>query len=528
MGLFVTEDGHFQGWLAAFLCCCAAVTEDESPIEKDRERERSRRMSPYKLRTDYSSFNLTDQPAASTRTGLCNEQPLPLTALPSIPTAVPEPAFKGDEPVDVVVDEPRHTATVHERPPSLKPLDLGESSLLGHRSQHGRQKSSSGHSKRPSIGAPHAFRRLDHTEAQRQSLVPLRLGPVVLRGSPGPNDNSPTLRRSPNVVSRERSDSTQALLPDAAKSETSRTQRDTPFQRCQRRGSAMLATQQQDTPSESDRTSASLDERPSARPPVSTRSSSSSLRQSAVEASASSTLSKASSERIRLKRKRSLPSARKPYGESGELELDKEIMELNTIVEERRAETARDNSPGQHIPAVAPSMQVRARSETLDAIGSAFSRPATARDPRRTMSPFDTITDTPIRRTTSGAARASSRVSGWLSGVFPSASSGHLPGGDPFYKCQPQPLPLQLRRAHSSASLCTSVTEMDSPSLTVASSPTSKGHSRNQTNESRMTPLSPLPTVYGGHGEIDMKRERDVDDHWPIVMTPTSQVGLAL
>ena len=228
----------------------------------------------------------------------------------------PNRLLKAMSPLMRLSMSPATLPTVPERPPSLKPLDLGESSLLGRRSQHGRQKSSSGHSKRPSIGAPHAFRRLDHTEAQRQSLVPLRLGPVVLRGSPGPTDNSPTLRRSPNVVSRERSNSTQALLPDAAKPETSRTQRDTPFQRCQRRGSAMMATQQQDTPSESDRTSASLDERPSVRPPVSTRSSSSSLRQSAVEASASSTPSKASSERIRLKRKRSLPSARKPFGES--------------------------------------------------------------------------------------------------------------------------------------------------------------------------------------------------------------------
>lgn len=40
MGLFLTEDGHFQGWLAAFLCCCAAVSDDESPYEKERSRRK--------------------------------------------------------------------------------------------------------------------------------------------------------------------------------------------------------------------------------------------------------------------------------------------------------------------------------------------------------------------------------------------------------------------------------------------------------------------------------------------------------
>lgn len=44
MGLFLTEDGRFQGWLAAFLCCCAAVAEDESPYEKDRSRRKLRNI----------------------------------------------------------------------------------------------------------------------------------------------------------------------------------------------------------------------------------------------------------------------------------------------------------------------------------------------------------------------------------------------------------------------------------------------------------------------------------------------------
>ena len=40
MGLFVAENGHYQGWLAAFLCCCAALNDDEYPIEKDGSRRK--------------------------------------------------------------------------------------------------------------------------------------------------------------------------------------------------------------------------------------------------------------------------------------------------------------------------------------------------------------------------------------------------------------------------------------------------------------------------------------------------------
>jgi hypothetical protein len=40
MGLFVTSEGHYQGWLAALLCCCAAVTEDEDPVERAKDKLR--------------------------------------------------------------------------------------------------------------------------------------------------------------------------------------------------------------------------------------------------------------------------------------------------------------------------------------------------------------------------------------------------------------------------------------------------------------------------------------------------------
>ncbi|KAF2435898.1 hypothetical protein EJ08DRAFT_294030 [Tothia fuscella] len=61
--------------------------------------------------------------------------------------------------------------------------------------------------------------------------------------------------------------------------------------------------------------------------------------------------------------------------------VDDAIRELNTIVEEKRVKAltvARNDmdsiptSPTTHVPAIAPRMQVRARSETLSSIGSAF------------------------------------------------------------------------------------------------------------------------------------------------------------
>jgi hypothetical protein len=72
------------------------------------------------------------------------------------------------------------------------------------------------------------------------------------------------------------------------------------------------------------------------------------------------------------------------------VEIDEAIRELNTIVEERRYSALQKSipssqsqsyapvgstSPVRHIPAIAPSMVVRARSQTLSDIGSAFTTP---------------------------------------------------------------------------------------------------------------------------------------------------------
>ena len=133
--------------------------------------------------------------------------------------------FRGDEPVDVFADEHRHRPSdAPDRPPSLKPLDLGETTLLPRWSWNARQKQS--HVTRPSISAPYQFRRLDNTDAQSQSLVPLRLGPVILRESPvPPESNSPTTVRPSNANHRERSDSREDLLSQTERRQSYRMNR---------------------------------------------------------------------------------------------------------------------------------------------------------------------------------------------------------------------------------------------------------------------------------------------------------------
>jgi len=76
-------------------------------------------------------------------------------------------------------------------------------------------------------------------------------------------------------------------------------------------------------------------------------------------------------------------------------EVDDAIRELNTIVEERRANAYHSRaqtpalinrpppSPSHHVPYIAPSMRMRVRSETLSDIGSAFSAPL----PRKALGP---------------------------------------------------------------------------------------------------------------------------------------------
>ncbi|PVI01922.1 hypothetical protein DM02DRAFT_332781 [Periconia macrospinosa] len=98
-------------------------------------------------------------------------------------------------------------------------------------------------------------------------------------------------------------------------------------------------------------------------------------------------------------------------------EVDAAIRELNTIVEERRADAYRsanygsrfDNlpppSPSSHVPAIAPSLRMKVRSETLSDIGSAFSAPLVAKPlptPPKPSSASKSLRLEPPKRTFSG------------------------------------------------------------------------------------------------------------------------------
>ncbi|KAF2719328.1 hypothetical protein K431DRAFT_114619 [Polychaeton citri CBS 116435] len=496
MGLFVSEDGQYQGWLAALLCCCAAVNEDEAPIERGRSRP-------------------------STRQGneVCTSQPLPLATLPPYtqhgsPISLPE--WKDDKVMaDDDTQRPKTPSPVRHHP--SKPSLLARKELSDRRSSHSRERKSA-HGSRPSTSASSGFRRLESAEAKRSSLVPLKLGPVKL--SPAVEaSGTPGSASSPRVGWRnQRSESTKELLGDPP-----RLAKESPFQRCQRRSSSVPAVRSYDSTGLI-AMPASFDNKAqfAQRPPPLRQTSSDSIHHQAQQGKESSVKPRPSSDSTRVKQKQSNQSLRRNLPANAETEVDREILELNTIIEERRADKSRHKKFENHIPAVAPSMQVRARSETLNSIGSAFSRPATARQqPARIWTDFDPPAN--VSRKPSfkrSPSQTSSRVSGWLSGLMGSTPT-QSPTQEPFYKCRP-PAGVVPSAAHSRTSLCSSLTDIDSPSLTVATTPTTKGHNRSVTADSRTTPSSPATTY--GQSDIDKRKERE---NWPNASSATDQVGIA-
>ena len=174
-------------------------------------------------------------------------------------------------------------------------------------------------------------------------------------------------------------------------------------------------------------------------------------------------------------------SVRKPRAD-----VDEAIRELNTIVEERRAEAYRATnqspafirrpppSPSHHVPAIAPSLRMHVRSETLSDIGSAFSAPLASK-PLPTPPPPPTaissrgtkLSLTPPERSLTGGPLTSNpitpptptvptpttpigRFGAWLKRSLPStptSASFFRPSspqqqqpctpGTPFYQCTP-------------------------------------------------------------------------------------------
>jgi hypothetical protein len=309
----------------------------------------------------------------------------------------------------------------------------------------------------------------------RQALVPISLGPVILSDAPEVVPNQPfpaTVWEDPKTKRQhQRSESTQELLSNAAR-QPYLENRETPFQRCGRQSTETLAMR------------SAVYENLAQKATASTPSLSSPFGYHARDTSNSSsllTLNERPRTGARLQRKRSNQS-KSSFGNSGDSDVEKEVLELNTIVEERRAESNKVRHIDNHyVPAVAPSMQVGARSETLNDIGSALSRPLTV---------HHLNSDEPAQELDSKQLRPkSSRVSGWLSDVTTSSTTTLKPSDSdssaeqPFYKCGTD----TPRDRNLSAS--SSGTALDSVLYTLESSPTtSKRYSRSL----MITPLTPV------------------------------------
>lgn len=353
--------------------------------------------------------------------------------------------------------------------------------------------------------------------APKSQLVPLRLGPIVLRDDPDANREA----IAPPIKQRPRSDSTQELLQDTHRRSYLET-RETPFQRCSRLSINASST------SQAPASEISPEPVDIVRPHTTTS-------QNAAQASVLGTMHQsleadkpaqmtvpATRSRARLQRKRSDQSAKKSQTSLRDTSVEREIFELKSIVRDRRAGDRRADELDHHVPAVAPAMQVRARSETLDDIGSAFSRPLTSRGQPRLRNG-----QTARQSSTQGGAsldnaRCGSRVSGWLSNIMPSSSSSNtVQTGEPFYKCVPSSRSVQSRRT----SPCSSRTEVESPGLTLATSPTatSNAHSRTLTAESQITGLSPVDGAYDALDDVQSNK-----GNWSSAFDKNDQVGLAL
>jgi hypothetical protein len=452
------------------------------------------------------------------------------TSFPTYPSNLPftRPVEDGDEyvrPQDRV-----RPASASVSFTKSQHLDESPSLPRNHHSWHSRSQTLGTYGKRPSIGQPTNFRHLDYTEPQRRSLVPLKLSPVTLGPSPHSNQalqSSSNFEQSPHTgpfqVQRDIwvPDHPRGFLPPtrdtlSASSPEFPSMRHTFLEGFKppklpissySSSSSIRSLRQQTVDAHSSTVS-----RPNS---IVTQSSASSLRSSRRLLPETSNTPLSSRTLPRLHKKRSSQSARKSTAEELDSEIDREILELNTIVEERRAEAARAQvQDDKHIPAVAPRLAGRARSETLNDIGSALSRPLLAGSlpvsmTNRLSRPFTSVPE-PYERPMSSQSdpRSSSRISGWLHNVLPSPSGACEPSGTTTAAAP------NHQRMASDVSLMTIGSSANSPSLTNASSSHTNGHSRTHTADYRFPPLSPPMLVpvqtSGGEAEpIKKVGERD-------------------
>ncbi|KAI9663208.1 MAG: hypothetical protein M1821_008256 [Bathelium mastoideum] len=220
-------------------------------------------------------------------------------------------------------------------------------------------------------------------------------------------------------------------------------------------------------------------------------------------------------------------SRRKSNHSRGTLsDVDDAIRELNTIVEERRADihaisdkkgTARDDNESTgdhsptHVPAIAPSMKMRVRTETLSDIGSALSVPHTSRvlsspqlpalegHSRHLSSSSDATADDLDEPMRSPPSRSStrSRLTNWIRTSLPfSPTSGNgfppldlkSPAALPFIADLPPRTPPHFQTSHQNMNVhplysCPPITPQRDSFSTVTASP----HSSVQSSPSKTT-----------------------------------------
>ncbi|EON63684.1 hypothetical protein W97_02912 [Coniosporium apollinis CBS 100218] len=215
-------------------------------------------------------------------------------------------------------------------------------------------------------------------------------------------------------------------------------------------------------------------------------------------------------------------------------DVDEAIRELNTIVEERRLDAFRasQSTPEpncHHIPAIAPSLRMTVRSETLSDIGSALSVPLASKplpsvpaspDPGSTTStttptigpdpPYlhDTGSETSlIDPPTHRSSR--SRLSHWFRRSLPSSPTTKPTPIPPFYQCT-SPSAIRTNQPHSHSHHSASVSTLCTVSTMHTSPPPSLSEgSTTRTTTSVSQASSSRPSLQKSRsGALSMRRQR--------------------
>lgn len=216
-----------------------------------------------------------------------------------------------------------------------------------------------------------------------------------------------------------------------------------------------------------------------------------------------------------LRRKRSLPSMRRPFIANENTDVDQAIIELQAIVhKQRRAAKASLEDNGKCT--LAPKMHLGARSKTLEDIGSAFARPRTAHGSVQ----GDALLRMPLRDERRSASRASSRtrVSTWLSNLLPASSSTGRVTNEVALHTHPAADQKQGTDSVEDAP----VSEVGS--TTTSNTSTFRTQSQSHTADSNPTPISPISTTEQPEFLAQLRRHGDLS---PIDILSPSQVGLA-